>query len=62
MFPCSSFWLFSGETGLPHIQQKRVVPEDTAPGNCMGVSLRAVVNQVAQETDARVGITEGCVL
>jgi hypothetical protein len=62
MFSCSSFWPFSGETGLPHIQQKRVEPEDAAPGDCIGVSLRAVVNQVAQETEARMGTTEGCVL
>lgn len=50
-FPYSSVLLFSSETGLPHIQQKRIEPEELELGDCMEVSLRAVVNQVAQETE-----------
>ena len=40
MFPASSLWLFSGEIGLPHIQQNRV-GGTVLLGGCIGVSLAA---------------------
>lgn len=50
------------ETALPQIQQKRVGMKDVRVDSRIVVSQRTGNNQFAQETDARLGAAEGCVV